>query len=268
MLGTFDLRFMPGEDDVDGFLGDEDGTGEKKRSKRRKKMEEFAKSPLMHESLLLCAISSIPRWHLARSIDARQKPGEEATLGVGIALKKCLLDCQRIIDSIDDFAEYWLSVALDSGRLRLLVWRALCRTLLYLSLRNLPFCRGIWRILRGVDKPSEVRRLVESMGCCHDSGLDAVVAKYMSKLPKREKVVSYGLLTRRLDRMCNVYTAKGYPSNRDAESELRHCSALALRRPFKPVTFRTLVRENAIRFLTITKKKMASGCYKKRIREQ
>ena len=125
----------------------------------------------------------------------KEKPGEEATLGVGIALQKCLLDFQKIIDSVDVFAEYWLSVALGAGRMRMMVWGTLCRTLLYLSVRNLPYCRGLWRILRGVDKPMEARMLVESMGCCHDTCLDCVVSEYMSKLIRREKVSRYELLT-------------------------------------------------------------------------
>ena len=151
-------------------------------------MGKFARSPLVRESLIVCAISVIRRWHLARSVDSRAEAAEGVTIGVRRALQSFLADCRRIIAASDVCAEYWLSTVVDAGGMRMLVWRAIGRAHMYLIIGNIPYSNGMWRIIRGVGEPEQARNSDGARRRFRDGGLECVVEGRMGKLGSRRDV--------------------------------------------------------------------------------
>ena len=113
-------------------------------------MIEFCRPEGMLQQGIICSVTSIPKWHLIKSIHKKDYPPEGELLGAERALRKCLEDTRRILTSDDDYADYLVLLGGNAYALRIRVRVSLERTLLYLSLRNLPYTRGIVGFFAGV----------------------------------------------------------------------------------------------------------------------
>ena len=111
---------------------------QEKAQSRRGELFQFAHSEDLPNSLALACISSIPRWHVARSLftdknsTSRKFDKLDETVGIYRGLKSCVADTAYIVDGCCSVARNFLLGVENADRVRAQVLRTLLRTVVYL----------------------------------------------------------------------------------------------------------------------------------------
>ena len=121
------------------------------------------------------------------------------------------------------------------------------RTPLDISHKNYPYPTGLWRVVRGPGPISKTEAHLSNVKCCAESGFEPKINRYLAKLGHASREEKPRKLEVRLEHMRDVYAKKCYAQNMKCEGKLRDCSHLTLRRPYRPIMMRTLVREHGIK---------------------
>ena len=120
--------------------GDEKEGHQEVAAKRSQKVLNFVLSRRFRDGVAIAAITSLPRWHMARALfkDNVNADGPRTTAspgtGIGHALRLCLTDTEYILSGKCDLVDYVLRDYADfeRGVFQLDVLRALLRTVVYL----------------------------------------------------------------------------------------------------------------------------------------
>ena len=113
--------------------GDESEAHKEVTRKRGREVYDFTRSSTHRRGIDITAITSIPRWHMARALFSENKE-ESAPSGIGHAIRACLADtgfllagrCHLVDYAMRDFADFERPVCRLSGL------RALLRTAVYI----------------------------------------------------------------------------------------------------------------------------------------
>ena len=114
-------------------------------------------------------------------------------------------------------------------------------------MKNRPYTKGLWIILRGIRKPCELKSILEGRNCCQHSGEEPKINAYLDTLTAHARIKSTQSLHQRITFMEIRCNSTGFSSNDKAEKQLLACSSMTLRHPYKPICMRTLIRENCVR---------------------
>ena len=141
-----------------------------------------------------------------------------------------------------------ITSAANPHTIRIAIWVSLLRSLMYLGIRNRPYCTPYLDIIRGKSHPSCIRGVVpDKPHCCDDSGGIVKIRRYLNTLYEEEREAWSVKLDVRLGKAISTYNRKGHCGNGEAEGLLRECAAPPLKRPFRSVMIRTPQREQGIK---------------------
>ena len=232
--------------------GTDDADAETKKNESKKRSQLIAKylnSDDFIDSLIICCVTSMPRWRLLRCTEQIPRDGEgKEERRIAKGLEKCLTESRRIISGEHILAERLISASRHPDFVRVRIWNSLLRSLMYLSYRNLPYCSTLWKILRGASIPSSIRSDLQlKPHCCEDPNMLKIRSNLLRSSPIEGEILLCDLEVM-LETACEKYNAKGHCGNVEAEGRLRDCTTLTLRHPFRSVMFRTLQREHGIKF--------------------
>ena len=173
-------------------------------------------------------------------------------------LGKCAQESRLIISGKHLLAEHLVTSDANPHTLRIAIWVSLLRSLMYLGIRNRPYCTPHFDIIRGNPHPSCIRDLVlRKPQRCDDSGGIVKIRRYLNTLSEEEeeREASLDKLEVCLGKASSAYNRKGHCGNGKAEGRLRECTAISLKRPLRSVMFRALQRERGIKFANSEQRK-------------
>ena len=157
--------------------------------RRGRGIADFAHIGKFLTTIIARCVDSLPSWAFLRDIEALPKDDDNKKLkGSGGALAECPRTAKLIISDQHLLARRLGFASKNHSLLRLSIWNALLRSLMYLNYRSLPYSSPLWKIIIGKEKPATVRVDVEAQrSCCDGSGGISKIHRYVNTIPNAEK---------------------------------------------------------------------------------
>ena len=137
---------------------------ENESNQRSDKLPDFLRGDKFLPTIITCCVASLPRWVLLRTIEALPKDDDHKELkGIGAELEGCLRTSKLIVSDDHLLARRLISFSKNPSAIRLSIWNALLRSLMYLDYRSVHFSSPLWKIIIGKEDPkNNTRRSVSS----------------------------------------------------------------------------------------------------------
>ena len=138
IVGNFYLNYWP--DTYPRATDEADAEPKKKESEKRPELlSKYLNNDDFINSMIIRFVTSMPRWRLLRCTDQIPMEGASSearriTNGLG----KCLTGSREIIPGDHILAERLISAAHHPEKVRVRIWHAMLRSLMYLSYRRNP----------------------------------------------------------------------------------------------------------------------------------
>ena len=143
--------------------------------------------------------------------------------------------------SYDNSIESLIEATSVPERTRAKCWRALLRPHLYIAERDRPFSTPCFSVIRGLQSADEIIPHLHEHNCCAIGGLEAKIAPVLREVLGTDMYQQCCTsLAVCLGGVSNALNEKGNDTNRESEVELRSCTAISLKHPFKTFLDRSL----------------------------
>ena len=247
--GNSRIAWWPGMGESIGQSVEEKEEAELEAKRRTQSTIEFPRSNECGHSLVLAAVTSIPRWNFARSLESKST-GEDDSLGLTKATRCTYEPTENIIDRNDPLIEALIGGESIDGVLRLKCCKALLASVVYIFRHRRHYGSAAWKLLKGeISWEQALEDLRVAPGCCDEDGFRKKIRKFLTSVPS-DRIASSGLSVKRAFEVGSGVSRKpGGFTTKEAEERFSLGRMSGLKNPYRSTQPFTCYREVFLRWL-------------------
>ena len=242
------LSWWPGmEDEVDENTTDEEK--EQKAHTRTQSTISFVRSLDCGHSLVVGAVTSIPRWSFARALESKHYV-EEKPCGLTKACRDIDELTLNIVGGNDPLVEDLIAAEELPDILRMKCCRSLIISFLYVAEHERAYSSTPWKLLKKETSwTTAFDELRSPPGCCDETGLRKKLFAYLSTVGRARTLNTETSLEQMFVVGSEIVLEPGGFTTKDAEASFSLGRMTGLNCPYRSMQLTTCYREVCLRFL-------------------